>query len=254
MKLDTPLLFTFALVFVRCSAMLLASPVFGGNTPVTIRVGFATMVSAALTPVMLSHVGHVPTHLYDVGAAVVYEALVGILIGATLHALILAAQMAGAFLDIQVGLSSIQVLNPQTGNPVSLFAQFKYFLAIVLLLLVNGHHAMFQAFVHSYEMSPGLGMASLPGVKDDLVAFVGQLSLLSLQIAAPVAAVCVVVDAAAGIVNKSVPQMQAFLVTLPAKILLGILALSLGLPLLVVAIQNGVEHTFDALSRMLAGR
>jgi flagellar biosynthetic protein FliR len=86
-----------------------------------------------------------------------------------------------------------------------------------------------------------------------LVSFLGQVSLMSLQIAAPVAAVSVVIDAAAGLVNKAVPQTQPFLLALPAKLMVGIILLGLGLPAMVVATQAGVQFTFSHLSKMLGG-
>jgi flagellar biosynthesis protein FliR len=64
--------------------------------------------------------------------------------------------------------------------------------------------------------------------------------------------VCFVVDAAIGIVNKAVPQMPAFLVGLPAKMAMGLLALALSLPTLVSAVQSGVRSAFEILYRMLA--
>lgn len=250
MTIDSALLITFLMIFLRCGAMLLASPIFGGGTPVQIRVGLSVMVAMALTPMLKSSLGHIPTNLYELATAACYEVLIGLLIGSCMQLLMLGAQMAGAVLDIQIGLGSIQVFNPQTQTPVSLFAQFKYLLAIVLLLLMNGHHLMFEAFVESYRMSP-LQMADMPFVQANLMALVGKISLLSLQIAAPVAGVCVVVDAATGIVNKSVPQMQAFLVTMPAKIMLGIVAMSLTLPVMATAVQSGVEHTFESIRALL---
>lgn len=252
MNLDTAFLYAFLLTLIRCGSMLLSSPLFGGHVPVTIRAAITAVVSLALTPVVQPYIGAMPQEIGPIAFAVAHEALAGLMIGMSLQFLMLAAQMAGSFLDIEIGFGMAQIFNPVSGTPSSLFANFKYMLAIVLLLLMNGHHLMFQAFVESYRLGHGMGMASLNEFKDGFVAFVGELCLLALQMAAPVAAVCVVVDVAAGIVNKAVPQMQAYLVSMPAKILVGVVALSLALPLMVVSIQNGVEHTFDTVMRLLA--
>lgn len=250
MTLDAGLIWAFGAVFVRCGAMLLSSPIFGGSTPVQVRVGLTTMVACALTPVLRPYIGAPPANLYEVVCGLGYEALIGLLIGSCLQALLMGAQMAGAILDIEVGLGTIQIFNPQTQTPVSLFAQFKFLLALVLLLIMNGHHMMFRAFVSSYQFSP-LSATDMPHLHYGIVTLIGTISLLALQIAAPVAGVCVVVDAAAGIVNKSVPQMQAFIVTIPAKIMLGIVAMSLSLPILATAVQSGVERTFEIVGGML---
>ena len=82
---------------------------------------------------------------------------------------------------------------------------------------------------------------------------IGQTTLLSLQIAAPVAAVSIIIDLAAGIVNKAVPQTQPFLLSLPAKLATGIVMLAIGLPALVIAVQNGHDFTFMHLGHVLRG-
>ncbi len=64
MPIDASLLFGFLLVFVRCSAMLLSSPVFGAqNTPVHIRVLTTLSISAALTAVLKPNLGAVPDNM-----------------------------------------------------------------------------------------------------------------------------------------------------------------------------------------------
>lgn len=72
----------------------------------------------------------------------------------------------------------------------------------------------------------------------------------SRSIAAPVAAVAFIVDAAAGLVNKSVPQFQVFAVITPAKVGLGLVAAMAALPILTTSITAGVNLTFHTLEGM----
>lgn len=242
MSFDAALFFAFMLVFVRCSAMMFASPMFGAqNLPIQIRI-FATLaLSAALTITIRPHVGPPPQDLYTLAFAMGHELVAGLLIGTCMSLVLQAAQMAGAFIDLQMGLGLSQALNPITGVPVSIIAQFKYLLALVVFLSINGHHVMLGAFVHSYDTMPSPTMAGLPAIQNSFIGLVTDLSLLALQIAAPVAAVSLVVDAALGVINKAVPQMQIFLVGLPAKIIMGMLAMAIALPALVNGVQYGVE-------------
>ena len=81
----------------------------------------------------------------------------------------------------------------------------------------------------------------------------GQMMLLSIQIAAPVAAIGIVIDMAAGFVNKAVPQTQPFLLALPAKLSLGFLGLALALPAMTAGLRLATDYTFKALGQMLGG-
>jgi flagellar biosynthesis protein FliR len=246
--LDSGLLYAFLLVFVRASAMMLSSPIFGAqHTPLNIRILTTLSVAAALTMTIKSHIGPVPQDLFSMLGAVANEAVAGLVLGTVVSMVFFAVQMAGSFLDFQIGLGSSQILNPITGVPVTVVAQFKFMLAIVIFLCMNGHHAMFKAFLHSYDAFPMLSMGSLAALQNHIIPLFGEMSLLALQIAAPVAAVGMIIDASLGMIGKAAPQMQVMLVGMPAKILLGFIALSATLPALVSGVDAGVQNSLDRM-------
>ncbi len=249
MSFDSALLYAFLLVFVRCSAMLLVSPMFGAqNSPLQVRIFTTLAIAGALTFALKPAIGPVPTQLYGLAGAVTKEALAGLLIGMFMAFVLQAAQMGGSIIDMQMGLSMSQELNPLTGVPVTVVSQFKYLLALVIFLCMNCHHQMIIAFARSYETMPALSYDTLPALRTGLASLIGNLSLLALQMAAPVIAVSLIVDAGLGIVNKAVPQIQAMLVGLPAKVILGMIALSLGLPAMTSAVSSGVNAAFLGLA------
>ncbi|MHB8636162.1 MAG: flagellar biosynthetic protein FliR [Fimbriimonadaceae bacterium] len=253
MRVDEATLFAFLLVFVRCSAMLLASPVFGGPaTPPHVRVFTCVCIAGALTAVLQPQIGLVATSIPGLALAVLGEAVAGLLIGALISLVLQATQMAGAMLDLHVGLSMSQTLNPISGVSVTVIAQFKYMLGVVIFLTANAHHLMIQALVDSYNHAPVL-TSNLPALQSGVVSFLGTMSLLAVQIAAPVTAVSLIVDAALGLIAKAVPQMQAIQVGIPAKIAMGIAALSLSLPPLVAAVIGGCDQATRLVHHIFGG-
>ena len=252
MTLDSGFLIAFLSAFVRCSAMLLSSPMFGKTVPVKVRILFSLMVSMALAPVIRPYVGEVPQDMVSLALLVGRDVFVGVLIGGMMQILLAAFQIAGGFLDIQIGIGSAQIFNPQMGAMSSPIGQFKYMLGLVLLLLLDAHHMMFQAFVASYDLV-GPTVSRVGEMQTAIMGFMGQISLMAMQIAAPVAAVAVLIDVVAGLINKAVPQTMPFLLAMPAKMIAGMFALALGLPALVVAARSGIDFTFDYMSQMLGG-
>ena len=248
MRLDEPMLFAFLLVFVRCSAMLVSSPVFGAQTtPLPVRILMTLSISGAMTVALQPAGVPVPGDLYLLAAAVTHEVVAGLIIGIFLQLALQAAMMAGAIIDLQAGLGMSQTLNPVSGISSTVLSQYKFMLAVVIFLVMNGPPLMLQAFADSYGALPSFDAIHLPRLHAELVSAVGRMSLVALQIAAPVMAVGIVVDAALGVVNKAVPQMQVFMVGLPAKILMGLLAMSLALPALASAVQSGVVGATDSV-------
>ena len=239
---DTAII-AFLLVFVRCSAMFTTCPVFGAqNTPIHIRVLITAAVSAALAVAIQPKIGPLPDSLYALIAAGLKEALVGVLIGSVVTLAMQGIQMAGAFMDIQSGLGSSQALNPMSGVMTTTISQFKSMMAVVVFLCADAHHAMIDALIHSYSALPATGQ-----VQQSVIAMIGQVSVLSIQIAAPVMACGFVVDAALALLSRAVPQMPAMQVGMPAKIGVGLVTVAIGLPATVVGVNAMLGISFNVL-------
>jgi flagellar biosynthetic protein FliR len=248
MKLDAATFYAFFLIFVRCSGLSVAAPIFGAlNIPVRIRVSIAGALAFTLTMLLKPQIGAPPADLWSFALAVGNEALSGLLIGAFFGLVLQAVMMAGAFIDLQLGLGLSQALNPIAGVPVSVIGQFKYMLCLVVFLCADAHHLMLISLVQSYHEMPTLSASMMPGLQEGILALIGKLSLLALQMAMPVIAVSFIVDAGLALVNRAVPPMQTFLVGMPAKIGLGLVALTLALPAMTVGVKSGVEHAMQAL-------
>lgn len=252
MTLDAAWLFAFFLVFARCSAMLLTAPLFGANAPPMLRVFASASVAIALTPVIQPHLGAAPETLDVLVFALGREVCIGLLLGMCLHLVAYAAQMAGAFLDMNMGVGAAQIFNPALGTQASVLAQVKYLLVVVVMLGINAHHLLLAAFASSYSAA-GLTMEHMPSLLAGVVGLVTSATALAAQIAAPTVAVTFVVDVVAGVIGRAVPQMQVFFLTIPAKVMLGMLAVGIGLPLMTNLVQGAVERTFAGVARAFGG-
>ncbi len=241
-SVDTNWLIQISLAFCRCSSMVLVSPLFGPAVAPRVRILFSMLIALSLGPVVMPHIV-LPTDLYGFIALIAQELMAGLIIGLCIQALLLGAQAGGAFLDLQLGLSSAQLFNPIMGSNTSLMGQTKFMLSLVLLLMLDGHHMMLQAWVQSYEIAPTFGLQHLDKLVMAWSAFLGKIMFLSLQIAAPAAGVALIVDASAGLINKAIPQMQVYFVTAGAKTAMGLLTVSFSLPLMAMIIRNGVDQT-----------
>lgn len=248
---DLDALFALMMVFLRCGAALFASPLFGAqNTPLQVRIYTSIALSFALSFVVKPQLGHVPEGLGAMIIAVANEIACGILIGMMLQWVIQIATVAGAFLDMQIGLGMSQSLNPILGVPVTLISQFKTMLGMVIFLSVDGHQYVIKALVHSYDVAPTLTSADAATMVQSLPIILTHFMMLSIQIAAPVLGVSLVLDAALGLMSKALPQLQPIQIGMPAKLGLGIASLSMCLPALVAATQAGVGKSMELVARI----
>ncbi len=249
MTIDTALLIAFLAGFLRTSAMVFAAPLFTGTgVPVMVRVFFSFGLSLALTPIIYPIVV-VPQDLHALFMFGIQEIAFGLVLGFCVQLIMLAAEVAGSFLDLQVGFGLASVLVPGSNIPGGIIAKFKFLLALVLFVSINGHHIMFEALASGYRISHELNLQI--SFETALMAL-GRMSILAIQIAAPVAAVMFVVDACMGIVSRAVPQINVLMAGISGKILIGMIGLSVSLPALAIGVNRAIDWTGDSLIRLFA--
>ncbi len=236
MNLDLEWFWSVLVGFTRASGLVLLAPVFGSRTvPVAVRVGLAGVLALGMAPIIQPTVGAPPTEWLPLITRLVEEALIGLVMGYGVSLIIGAAVMAGELLDQMMGFGIIQLLNPFSSFPTSLMAQFHYMLAMVLFALIDGHHLLLLALVRSFEISQGIGdfhTLAEGGLAVGIQLFSSVL-WLCLQIAAPAGGVLFVVDSAMAAISRAVPQVPVWLIGLPAKIAVGLVALGASLPAMV---------------------
>lgn len=249
MNLDSAFLAAFFAAFLRTSAMVLAAPLFGGNgTPVMVRIFFAAALSLCLTPVLYGNIA-IPSDAISLLLFAGKEIACGLLIGVAVQFILWAAEVAGNFLDMQVGFGLASVLVPNQAIPSTVISKFKFMLALVLLVTVNGHHLLVQALAASYAAGDQITMTR---AYDQVISGLAGMSVLAIQIAAPVAAVAFVVDATLGIVSRAIPQINILMVGISAKLLAGMVALAIALPALAGGVSHGIDLAGESLMRTFA--
>lgn len=255
---STQLFWTFLVVLFRIGGLMVTAPVFGSpSVSVPVKLGFSTAFAIALTPTTVGKVGTPPEDWLVLVGVLLGETLLGMLIGYLVSLFFGAVQMAGAFIDMQMGYGIFQLMNPFTPMPTSLLAQFYTLLMIVVYLQVNAHHWLIAALGESLQFLPPGGITLDPGrLQPVLSDVIVQVFALALRIAAPATAVLIVVDAALAIVARAVPQMPVFFVGAPAKIAMGLLTLAIVLPLVANVFANTLPiaaqdllNLFRALAR-----
>lgn len=252
MMLDERLGYAFLLLFVRSGVLLVATPVFGGfGIPARVRVGLGLMVAIALAPTLRPWIGTMPGDFLSFIGAMAKEAAIGLMIGSLLQVVLLAAQTAGHFIDLQIGFAIMRLLNPPGGFPVSVLGQLKGYMAMTLFLVVNGHHLVFKSLAASYYYTPAVGMAHLETMQAVVVDTTYRLFLLALQIAAPAATVAFITDASLAAVSRAVPQVNVLIVGFPAKILLGLFGVMVGMPVLLWGVRESLQLSSDAIAKLL---
>lgn len=243
----------FLLVFVRVSGIFIMAPIFGSkNIPVHVKAGVAFTLSMILFPLIFQSDIHLPEKLFPYVSLLISELFVGWVIGFVCSLVFSAVQMAGQVLDTQVGFGMVNIMDPQSGQQVPLIGNFKYILALLVFLISNGHHLLLAALFNSFQMIPVTGVVFHGALTGLIVDMVWGIFSIALKISFPVLISLLLTDIALGILARTMPQMNIFVVGMPVKIIVGIFILSLTVPFYILFLEVAFNGMFNDIYRILA--
>lgn len=237
--MNVPLPFSFDWIWsimwtlLRVSGFFIVAPFWGHRAiPPAIKIPVILALSVSIGPIVAGLGPVQPDSLWTAGGWALREVMIGGLIGFCFATLFWAIRMAGDLIGLQMGFSIVNVIDPSSTEQVSLIGEFKYILAMLILLILDGHHLMIAALVDTYKVAP-IGGGQFGNATLDAVIRISAATFVSaIKIGAPVIITLLLTDVVMGIVSRTVPQMNIFIVGFPVKIGVGFLILSASLPFL----------------------
>lgn len=219
----------FLLVMIRTSGIFIFSPFFSAeNIPTIMKIGLSFSIALLITTTL----PFVPNLANEVLLIIIFkELMVGIVIGFISYAFFSAFYVMGQIVDMKIGFGMANVIDPQNKTQVPLTGNFYYILAFLLLLGFNGHHFIISALLDSYNFIP---IGGFEYTMDTLNILVGTLSKsfeIGFKLSTPIIAVIFITDVVLGVMSKTIPQMNVFVVGMPLKVLVGLFIILISLPI-----------------------
>ncbi len=246
----------FLLIFCRITSFFVVAPVFSTrNVPASFKIGLGFFIAILVYLVY----GVQETVALDASYVlmVIREVLTGLLLGFVAYLFVTVVQIAGGYIDMQMGFGMANVMDPVSGFTVPLLGNFKFIVVMLLFLSMNGHHYLLMAIMKSYDWLPldnNLFSQIQQGhVSEFLVVTFSQVSLLALQLSAPLVVALFLTDVGLGFLARTAPQFNVFVIGIPLKILVGLFMLALLMPSFSSLIGHLFGYMFTALENLLAG-
>lgn len=223
---------SFMLILTRTSAMVYSFPFFGSQAVAPrLRIMIAIMLSFMLLPLAgQANLGD----SWSLGRLVLElarESGIGLAVGFGAKFLFEAFALAGTFAGRQMGFSMSDLIDPVSSIPQSMVGQFWALVAILLFLVVDGHHFLVRLMLENYQVIP-LGAGSLtPRTGQLLMGGGSEMFRMAIRVAAPTLILTLMMDVGVAVLSRAMPRLQIFFVALPLKLFVGILALMLSLQL-----------------------
>lgn len=242
------------LIFVRMLTFFIVVPIFfPKGLPNSAKVAFSLVIAYLLLPgVNYSNLNI--TSNYALIVAVACEIATGLTFGFITNLCFFSIKMAGQLIDVQIGLSMINMFDPLTSSNTTLIEQLMYWSSVILFFTIDAHHMLIRALIESFN-SIGLGRFLLTGQSFNLIytAFI-QFFATGLKIAVPIVLILLITDITMGLIGRTVPQLNLMILGMPIKILVGLLGFVIMLPVFMqVFISNfgSIQEVIKGLFKVL---
>lgn len=241
---------TFLLVFARTIAFFIALPLFSYRTiPTTFKIGFGfflSLIIASSLDVTITEIDY--TYFF----LLIKEVIVGLFIGLIAYMMLSAVQIAGGFIDFQMGFAVANVIDPQTGAQSPLIGQYFYIFALLFLLSVNGHHLLIDGMYNSFRFIPIDSFISFNEIFGEFIMQTfNKMFIIAFQMSIPLVGCLFLVDVALGIIARTVPQLNVFVVGLPLKIAVSFTVLSFFITIYIILAKVLFETTFEVMRDLM---
>lgn len=232
-----------ALILSRLTGLFLAAPFFSRSVgPMRVRVTLLVAITWVMFPLVPPWPGEGKGLPLAMSLAVVAELLVGAVVGIMIHWVLIATQTAGSLMGFEMSLSMAEVMDPTSGMREGVLSNLLYLTALMLFLIVNGHHMLLEGIVRSFKSLPlGVGLPKGDALLATALQGVSHMFVLAMMIAAPVMVTSKLLNLGLGLINRASPQIQVFFVAMPIMQIVGFIIMGLGMTIFADVISREFE-------------
>jgi flagellar biosynthetic protein FliR len=239
----------YILAAIRVLGALMFNPLLGSaRVPMPARIGLGLFSTLVLFPVGGPFEAPANVGPLEVGA----ELMVGLLAGFAITLIFGGIQFAGSLIGINSGFSFAQTINPMFDGGSGVIETFFSAFALLVFIEINGHHLFLIGLRQLFDVVPVGQVTHLPGSLDALMELSAGLFSAGVKLALPVMAALLLADLAVALLARVAPQFNLFALEMPVKMMLGLFALALALPVMVPRLA-AMFRTVPAVMTALAG-
>ena len=162
------------------------------------------------------------TTLIEYTVILIKELVVGLTLGFTTNITLSIINMAGQFIDREIGFSMVSNFDQTFNTETTITAEFYSMLVMIIMLCTNMHYFILSALADSFEVIP-IGQVVIDGgsLYDTMVQYMVDYFLIAIRISLPVMISIMLLNVVLGVLAKTAPQMNMFSVGIQLKIFAG---------------------------------
>jgi len=238
---------TMALVFARLGGFMIISPFPGKWMPRKVKV--ATLVCLAFVLGLGMPAPAAPTvtaqglDIFVIAGLVASDFALGTFIGAAFRFFLDVAELMAGLVSQAAWLAQPIAFNPEMGGQSQILTQMSSLMAMLLIMATGTHRVVLGYLLASFELLPAGATLHFSTGALSLIELVGRSLVVGMQLALPVLAIALAVQAALALISRVAPSLQIFSIGFAVMVASGLLTFMASLP----GIASGMLDYFSGL-------
>ena len=249
---NTAYFLALILVFIRLTSFfLVAKSLFPKGTPPILKGAIGMILSFSIISGINYQVVLEINNNYMLVYSVISEIMSGVILGFIANMIFDFIRMAGGYMDIQIGLSMMNMLDPSSETTSTPFSNLSYFISMVIFFIIDGHHLLIKCLIQSFKVvNIGQNIVFQDTFSVVLDAF-REYFVIGVKIAIPLVLIIIITDLCMALVSRTVPAINVMILGMPVKMVVGLLTFIALLPIMIKIISYGFNLIPDIIEEML---
>ena len=210
------------LLFLRVSGMTLSSPIFGRqNIPSAVKISYSLALAYFFFTVLPEptpiQYGTVPIFVLLCAK----ETFIGLIMGYLLTLFFSVAFISGQLIDMQMGFGMANVFDQQSNTSVPMLGNLLNIMMMLVFISADGFERLISLLYLTFLHIPVGAVTLSSGIVWIIAELFCEAFVLGLRMALPVIISGLLGEAAMGVLVRTIPQMNVFVIGLPLKVFLG---------------------------------
>ncbi len=180
----------------------------------------------------------------------IFEVTNGLILGLISNIAFEILLMAGSLIDVHIGLSMLSTMDPNSKASTTITGNLLHYVALVIFFIVDGHHMLIKALIESFITLP-MGKGLMYGDMMTIIEIVANYFLIGLKIAIPIVLIIILTDISMGLISRAVPQINVMILGMPVKMLVGIVAIVISLPIILKLFISSISYLPDIFRKII---
>lgn len=239
------------LIFVRISGMFVTAPFLRNPSfPMQLRIMLIFFLSVLMTSAFWKYQPVIEFDVWNLIFLVLKEMLIGVMIGFAGNAVFWGVRLAGSIIDFDMGFQAAMVFASDDSAP-SLTGEYFELAALMVFLIINGHHYLLQGIYLSIKAIPLTTAQLSQGTVNELIRICSTVMVIGIKVSSPVIIALFLTNLALTLLARVAPQTNIFVLSFQIKVVVGLSTIIGSIPLMIWLTKLFLQGMESELMRMI---